>query len=196
LLYWPVTELAPIPRSQICVLFWPDLPDAIARRNLTHLLTLLRQALPQPAVLLAETETIALDPQLVWSDTTAATRLLRTVAAQARVDALAEALELYRGLFLAGFALPGCPEYEAWLDQEHHAWERRIDETLAAMVEVHTAVHDYPAATAVAQRMVDRDVPAEDAHRRLIELYAAIGDRTDGDAVLRRHHVRAACVIA
>ena len=55
LLYRLAADLRPLPRTQLCYLFWPDLPDVIARRNLTRLLVLLRRSLPDPAVLLATT---------------------------------------------------------------------------------------------------------------------------------------------
>jgi DNA-binding SARP family transcriptional activator len=51
-----------------CYLFWPDVPDTTARRNLTHLLTLLRRALPHPDLLLINGETVAFHPQRVASD--------------------------------------------------------------------------------------------------------------------------------
>jgi DNA-binding SARP family transcriptional activator len=54
LLYRLCADLRPIARSQLCYLFWPDLPETTARRNLTRLLVLLRGALPHPALLLTE----------------------------------------------------------------------------------------------------------------------------------------------
>jgi DNA-binding SARP family transcriptional activator len=42
LLYHLAVELRPVPRTQLCYLFWPDVADAIARRNLTRLLVLVR----------------------------------------------------------------------------------------------------------------------------------------------------------
>ena len=65
LLYRLALHLAPVPRTQLGYLFWPDVPDTSARRNLTHLLTLLRYALPQPDLLLTEGETVALLPQQI-----------------------------------------------------------------------------------------------------------------------------------
>lgn len=177
LLYRLATDLRPVARAQLCLLFWPDLPDVTARRNLTHLLTLLRQALPQPELLVTDGETVGLDPDAVWSDTNTFMRLTRTVDVLARTATLLEALDLCRGALLDGFALPGCPEFELWLDRERRLWERRVDDVLAAVVEAHTVSRNYIAAIAVARRVLDRDPLAEDIHRRLIALYAAVGDR-------------------
>lgn len=178
LLYRLAAELTPIPRSRLAFLFWPDIPDSQARRNLTHLLTLLRQALPRPALLVTDTTTVALNPELAWSDTASFLRLARMSPASDRPAALTAALDLHRGPLLDGFALADCPEFEAWLDSERQVWERRVDETLAALIEAHTVARAYDAAIALARRALARDPLAEELHRRLIGLYAATGDRT------------------
>jgi predicted ATPase/DNA-binding SARP family transcriptional activator len=177
LLYRLAVHLSPVPRTQLGYLFWPDVPDTTARRNLTHLLTLLRRALPRPDLLLTDGETVAFDPQHVASDADTFVRLTSTADAQARPSALAHALDLYRGPFLDGFALPDCPEFEAWLDLERSAWERRCDDALAGLVEAHTVARNYAAAITAARRALSRDELAEEMHRRLIALYAAVGDR-------------------
>ena len=68
LLYRLATRLQPVPREQLCFLFWPDAPEATARRHLSHLLTHLRRALPIPELLLVAADQIALDASRVWSD--------------------------------------------------------------------------------------------------------------------------------
>jgi hypothetical protein len=40
LLYRLAAELRPVARSHLCYLFWPDVPEGAARRNLTRLLVL------------------------------------------------------------------------------------------------------------------------------------------------------------
>ncbi|MFN8467019.1 MAG: BTAD domain-containing putative transcriptional regulator [Caldilineaceae bacterium] len=184
LLYCLAAELRPVARTQLCFLFWPDVPDATARRNLTRLVVLLRQSLPHPSLLLAEDEHVRLDPRQTWCDTGAfgaLTTLTGTTGAvdlPARREALAAAVNLWRGPFLDGFALPDCPEFEAWLERGRRSWERRLFDCLGALIETQTAAQDYPGAIAAAQRYLQIDPLAEDIHRRLITLYAATGDRT------------------
>ncbi len=50
----------------------------MARRNLTHLLTHLRRALPQPDLLQLTDDYVSLDPALVWSDAAAFVTLCAT----------------------------------------------------------------------------------------------------------------------
>ena len=178
LLYCLAADLQPVARTQLCYLFWPDVPDATARRNLTRLLVLLRQSLPQPALLRAEDEHVRLDRQHTWCDTAAFGVLTAVTGVNARRAALAEAVNLWRGPFLDGFALPDCPEFEAWMERERRTWERRLFDCLGVLIEIHTAAQDYPAAIAAAQRYLQIDALAEDIHRRLITLYAAAGERT------------------
>lgn len=46
-----------------------------------------------------------------------------------------EAAELLCGPFLAGFSLPDCPEFEAWVDHERARWERISRELFAPLTE-------------------------------------------------------------
>jgi hypothetical protein len=119
---------------------------------------------------------VGLDAGLAWADTVTFERLCRAPGTQPRVEALQQAVKLYRGSFLAGFSLPANPEFEAWQVQEQQNWERLYLETLAALVEARAAGGDHDAAIEYARRYLAVDELAEDMHRRLIQLYAAFGD--------------------
>jgi DNA-binding SARP family transcriptional activator len=152
-------------------------------------LTHLRRALSEPEVLLASGDHVGLDPRRVWSDVVAFERLCVALTPTltphplrrgewGEDEALQQAVDLYRGPFLAGFSLPGSPEFEAWATQERHAWERLYLEALAALIEERTARGEYDAAIPYARRYLETDDLAEEVHRCLIELYATIGDRS------------------
>ncbi|MGB3219818.1 MAG: transcriptional activator domain-containing protein, partial [Anaerolineae bacterium] len=68
LLWRLAVRLRPVARDDLVFLFWPDAHQTAARRNLTHLLTHLRRALPQPDLLQLSDDHVSLDPALVWSD--------------------------------------------------------------------------------------------------------------------------------
>src|SRR4029453_13428472 len=89
-----------------------------------------------------------------------------------------------------GFALPASDEFNAWLAQERQHWERRYLDALATLVDGYAAGGAYSEAIAVAQRSLMVDALAEDMHRNLIALYAAIGDQA---AALRQFE---RCVLA
>jgi len=68
-------------------------------------------------------------------------------------------------------------EFELWADLERSAWESHYLEALAALVEAQAAQGKYLAAIEYARRYLAIDDLAEEMHRRLMVLYAAIGDR-------------------
>jgi len=177
LLYYLAAHLQPVPREQLCFLFWPDTPESSARRNFSRLLTHLRRALPTPEALAASTDHVGLDPGRAWSDAATFERLCNAPGAPPRTEALQEAVDLYRGPFLAGFSLPGAPEFEEWVVQEQQSRERQYLEALTTLIETRTAGGEYAAAIEYALRYLAVDDLAEDVHRRLIELYAASGDQ-------------------
>ncbi|HEY1012016.1 MAG TPA: BTAD domain-containing putative transcriptional regulator [Herpetosiphonaceae bacterium] len=169
-------ELAPVPRAELCYLFWPDIPDAAARRNLTHLLTHARQALPEPAALRTTQDYVNLDPQRAWSDTAALGRLLAQAERERRSDLLEQAADLIAGPFLDGFSLPAPAEFAAWADQERARWERRALAALASAFEHAIDGGGHAAALRIAQRYLALDPTAEEMHRHAISLHVALGD--------------------
>jgi DNA-binding SARP family transcriptional activator len=176
LLYRLAAGHQPASREHLCYLFWPDIRDADARRNLTGLLSHLRRALPLPEVLVAADDRVWLDPDLAWSDT-GALEQLRT-AQQPPGAARQQTVDLYRGPFLDGFSLPDSPEYETWMMLERQTWERRYLEALAILIDEATTHGDYGEAITYARRYLAADDLAEEMHRRLIALLTASGDRT------------------
>lgn len=184
LLSYLAVHLNPVPREQLCFLFWPDTPESAARRKLSRLLTHLRLALPDPDVVLTSGDQVALDHRRTWSDTAAFEHFQHDVPTTRRnIEGLQQAVDLYRGSFLAGFSLPDNPEFEVWVTQERHAWERRYLEALVTLIEDRRAQGAYSDAIAFAQRYLATDPVAEEIHRHLIELYAAAGNR---NAALRQ----------
>jgi predicted ATPase/DNA-binding SARP family transcriptional activator len=190
LLYRLAVELQPAPRGHLCFLLWPDVPEAAARRNLTVLLNQLRQALPAPNAVLTPGDVVALDPARIQADTVAFAEARASAARRGELAPLAEAVNRYAGPFLHGFSLPASAEFDAWVDQERHRWERRYLDALATLVDGYTAGGAYEQAIAAAQRALAVDELAEDMHRTLMTLYAAQGDRP---AALRQFE---RCVLA
>ncbi|MGC8875306.1 MAG: AfsR/SARP family transcriptional regulator, partial [Chloroflexia bacterium] len=86
LLYRLVSGGQPVPREALCFLFWPDVPDGVARRRLTHLLTHLRRALPDPGILLEAEDQIGLVPEQTWSDVAAFQRLCGAISLRPRTS--------------------------------------------------------------------------------------------------------------
>ena len=110
LLYRLAAEPRSVPREKLCYLFWPDIPETSARRNLRVRLAHLRRALPAPDLVQTAGDLVGLDPERTWSDTIVFERLQSGQMASASIGRLQQAADLYRGPFLAGFSLPGCSD--------------------------------------------------------------------------------------
>ncbi len=174
LLYRLAAEQQPVTRDTLLLLLWPDLADNTARRNLTRLLSYLRGALPDPNILQTTRAGILLNPELAKSD---ALDFARHIAMDDE-SAWETAVNLVRGPFLDGFALPGSHEFDGWLFAMQQQIERRYLAALSKLVTAKTAVAGYPSAIRYARQYLRTDDLAEDIHQQLIALYTATGQRS------------------
>ncbi|NOZ49103.1 MAG: AAA family ATPase [Chloroflexi bacterium] len=159
-------------REQLCRLFWPDRPEVQAKRTCSHLLTHLRRALPDPKLLQTEENRVWLRED-VWVDTVAVAQLAR-----GKPEEWTAAVAMVRGKFLEGADLPATAEYEMWVLQERQRWEREELDLLQRLIEAEKEAGRTQNAIAYAQRYLRRDELAEAVHVRLMQLYAAEGDRS------------------
>jgi DNA-binding SARP family transcriptional activator len=175
-LYYLAAQSQPVSRDHLCLLFWLDLPEANARRNLTRLLTHLRMALPDPSILVTDENFVSLDPAWIWCDVFEFKR--QSTPGQKTAEELEEAVQLYRASFLVGFDLPDCLEFEHWISRERAALESLYLENLIQLMGLSAARQDYAKAIECAQRYLETDELTEEVHRRLITYYALAGMRT------------------
>ncbi len=175
LLYRLACASKPVTRGHLHLLFWPDVPDLVARRNLSHLLTHLRRALPQPQIVVATSEEVCLESSQTWCDVFE----FKNAVFDPTTDTshLRHLVSLYRGPFLNGFDLPGCPEFEHWCIVERSTLEHQYLKVLKHLVERCTTGGEVSRAIQYAQQYLETDPLSETMHRRLIQLYAAAGDR-------------------
>jgi DNA-binding SARP family transcriptional activator len=176
-------------RDALAALLWPNLDHEGARAALRSTLPSLTR-LCATEWLRTDRAQLSLRPEMVWIDL----RELRALLARARAhrhsggDLCAEcmgwlqaAVDLYRGPLLAGFSLPGCPEYELWLTTQHETLRREV---VGAFRSLALAPGDRSLAwaeqaVAYARRWCELDPLAEEAHRTLMRLYVAVGLRTE-----------------
>ncbi len=175
LLYRLAADRHFVARDALCALFWPDAPTDVAQANLSRLVYLLKQALPDPELLLRREEQIGFDPERTWADTCALAAVLDRPLVEPA--ALRAAAALYRGPFLDGFSCPDAAEFDLWITRQRHAWEQRYLALLGRLLDLEEQQGDLAAAVRWARRYLEIDELAEPIHRRLILLYAALGDR-------------------
>lgn len=156
-------------RDTLLGLFWPESDTDHARGALNQAIYQLRVSLGGDTIVSRGKDELGLDPDRIWCD---------VAAFEDAVDsgATREALELYRGDFLAGFHLSDTVAWEHWLESR-----RRHLRGLAAGAAwklAEEAVDDRPAdAGRWGRRALSLTPGDEGSLRRLIELLDLAGDR-------------------
>lgn len=185
LAYLAVERDRPQRRDHLAGLLWPDYTDASARTNLRNALACLRRALGDrdaddgtASFLLATRETIRLNPAADWSvDVAVFERLMDGGTASGAVDGLTSALDLYRGPFLADFALPDSAPFEDWLVAVREHAHRQAVEGYRRLARVYEAAGDLARTCDVARQLVELAPWLEEGHRMLMRALVLSGQR-------------------
>jgi DNA-binding SARP family transcriptional activator len=176
LLYCLAAKRHPVAREELCFGFWPDNADSQAHRQLSHLLSHLRAALPDPELVTSVNDTVELDWRRVWCDASALRAACTSLDLENALE-LEKAARHYRGPFLSGFSLPACPEFELWVSEQRTLHERLYLDALRILLRHEVAARDYDRAIKYARTYLQVDEMAEDIHRELIVLHVMSGDR-------------------
>lgn len=190
LAFLAVNSARPCPRTELGTILWPDLPEKKAAHNLSQTLLRLRQALqegsPTPqSFLLSTSQDIRFNPESDYQiDVTRFTELLRMChqhkhpnaeTCHVCIDWLHQAVNLYRGNFLAGFFMQESANFEDWRLILQETLHRQVMEALAQLSAYYEQFGDYERARGYAQRQVTLDPWDEQAHLQLIRMLAQCG---------------------
>jgi DNA-binding SARP family transcriptional activator/TolB-like protein len=113
-----------VPRDKLLLYLWPESNTQRARNSLHQALHTTRRHLGEDLVQ-ADAITVRLNPSVFSSD------LWDFHAALDRGD-VEQAVELYQGAFLEGFALPELPEFSRWIEEERAGIARLYSDALEA----------------------------------------------------------------
>src|SRR5947209_9679268 len=194
-------------RSKLAALLWPDSEPADARKTLRNALTLLRSLLADASAahshLLAEQDLLGLNPQalleldldVVQQAYTAAQRL-STVPSEAQratlVTQVQQALDLVRGPFLDGFWLREEAGFDEWVQQRQQQWQVRLQVLFDRLSSWQEESREQEQARVTLTRWLALDPLSEEACRRLMRVYLALGDVTAALQVYTTCRVRLA----
>jgi DNA-binding SARP family transcriptional activator len=159
-------------RDRLVGQFWPDLPEARARRRLSHALWQIQQVLaelPSSTPFLsvdADTVRVAPDAELEI-DVDDFERL-----SNGSQNDLERAVEMYRGDFLAGI-------YDDWVVVPQQRLRARYADLLRRAIDGCKAGGDLRAALGYARRLVSHDPLDENAHRHVMRLSFLLGRFND-----------------
>ncbi len=176
-------------RDLLAGTFWPDLPDATARRRLSKALWQIRHtfraAFPQgsqgeqdkagslSAILVAQDDTLQLNPDLPLRVDKEEFEQQLVYSSHQKLGPAAEgllrAVELYRGEFLAGY-------YHDWAIVEREQLHGMLLEALGRLVAGYKGRGEYEPALRFARWLVAEEPRREGAHREVMQLCHLLGD--------------------
>ena len=177
LLYYLATYPNAIPKERLHYLLWNDKPEAVCRRNLSHLLTHMRKVLPDDKILVVRNSLIMLDHEKIWCDVVEFKSLIHTSRENERYQAFQRANELYRGPFLDGKQMPGGREFEYLIDRERLYLERNHLNLLYKLILIEKRLENFEAAIEYAYQYLAIDDLSEEVQRQLITLHSLTGKR-------------------
>jgi predicted ATPase/DNA-binding SARP family transcriptional activator/Tfp pilus assembly protein PilF len=192
LAYLAVRAKRPHRRDALAGLLWPDTPSAKARHNVRQTLSYLRQALgtcgDADTFLLVSRETVQFNPECCYYLDVAEFKHLAIACQEHRhrrletcpacMRRMAEMTTLYRGEFLAAFALDDSCAFEEWALLEREWLHRQVITSLSHLAHYHERCGDYQRARDYARQQVKLEPWREEAHRQLIRLLALDGQRS------------------
>jgi DNA-binding SARP family transcriptional activator len=174
-------------REQVLEILWPDVELESALNSFGKALHAARRAL-EPELLPRESSAylpltdsmVALDTQRVWIDADQFEHLAESALRQRDVAAYECALAAYGGELL--------PEdrYEDWCAERRDHLAALHIQLLLSLADAHEQRGAHSASAARLREVLQHDPTREDAHRRLMALYASLGER---DQAMRQFQI-------
>ena len=174
----------PLRREYLAELLWPEMTATGGRQNLRRALFNLKSIMGGAGRLLsAKRDVVMLSrSESLWLDVAEFTASAPSCIAApdsgycnpciAQMEYMAG---FYRGEFMAGFSLPGCPDFEGWLQLQRESLHRRALAILERLTNCHEQINGYGKALPFALRYTELEPWGEEGHRRAIRLYALNG---------------------
>ncbi|MCB0107308.1 MAG: hypothetical protein KDE53_15415, partial [Caldilineaceae bacterium] len=177
LLYYLAVTGRAQPRSVLAGLFWGDVDDYYARRNLNRTLSDLTHHVGDHLIVDRQSLAFARNQpyQLDVETLDAATKIEPTPQTLAT---LVSAADLYRGDFLDGFYVQDAPEFEQWVLAERTRLRAAVLHLHHVLADFTTEQGDLLQAMTYVRRILQLEPWREEAHRQLMLLLAQSGQRS------------------
>lgn len=175
LLTYLVLVPGPHTRDQLANLLWSERNDDQARNSLRQSLSSIKKAFDgvEASPLQIERTTINVNAQSIEIDAIRLADLIKEKTPQT----ISLAVKLYRGEFLEGIVLRD-PNGEEWLAGERDRFRRMAIQAFENLLDIQLETGELEGADATGERLVSIDSLNESAWRKLMQVYAARGDRS------------------
>lgn len=187
LLFYLACASAPVPRSTLTLLFWPDESEENARRHLRENLGKLRADLPNPDVIITKQDQITLNADLFYCDLKDFNNRLKSAGPVSRAlpgvllpeavrTSLMEAVQLWRSpRFLDGASLPMVSELENWMTDVGVEAETNRKHMLERLADDAMERGDGETAINLLRRVLQVDEWNTNIHYRLVTAMRSLG---------------------
>jgi DNA-binding SARP family transcriptional activator/tetratricopeptide (TPR) repeat protein len=159
-------------REQLADLLWPEADSAKGRASLRRTLSVTAAAVSDGLTI--SRTAVSLNAEAVRVDV----RDFETLVARPDAASLEQAVQLYRGDFLTGFVLRGCPDFEEWQTSVAEELRQSLARGLQRLVAACIADGELERAAGHARRWLQLDPLHEPAHQAIIRLHGWTGQRT------------------
>ncbi len=204
LVYLAAGEPGPHRRQALAAFFWPGLPERSARVNLRQIIYHLRQTIPNVTsvgaagaettpFLLSDRQTVGINPDAdievdihrftAFIEQTLTHEHQDLLSCQACRESLNQAVQLYRGQFLADIYLDDSNAFEDWAAGKRQILDRQALDALETLTNMHMSQKAYAKARGYAERQLQLDDLRESAYRQLMTILALNGQRSEALAL-------------
>ena len=201
--YLAVHSDTPVPRAQLATLLWGGFSESAAKASLRTSLSRLKQAL-QPITIEMRGELLSVTRDTVQLNSIDNEIIIDVVQYEAAwhrfveakrtgaidssvvIETLADAVEQYQGSFLDDFVVDDCLEFEEWMISTRSSYHQRVLALLQHLSQFHVEHLDLDAAEKYALRQIELEEWCEPAHRQLMQIYFAAGQRTKAIAQFKK----------
>ena len=174
-------------RDALATMFWPENTQARAYANLRQAIWEIRRSLGDDWLEVTRYSLQMISRDNLWLDVVEFHNLISKVKKHVHPrgmvceDCLAnykQAVALFNGDFLAGFSLKDSPEFDNWQYFQTEELRREIGRIYQQLAEWFLQKQDYVQAIAYVQPWLQLDELNENAHRALMRIYYASGQRS------------------
>ena len=163
-------------RATLAGLLWGDQPETAARVSLSKCLSNLHELLGD--ALLIDRQTVSFNRSIPYQlDTERFAADSGAPGTTEEAQTLQAALALYRGDFLEGFYVRDAPDFEQWLLGQRARYRENVMQGLHVLAAYAEQAGHLPQAIGHTRRLLALEPWREEAHRRLMRLLAASGQR-------------------
>lgn len=177
LLYYLVITGRTHYRNELASLFWPDMPDVQARKNLRNILPVLRACVGSHIVVTRDTAVFDRYAPY-WIDVEAFEALMGIERANASTESLWAAVALYDDDFLTGFYVRNAPLFEEWMLLKRERLRDMLIDTLQTLATRHLRDKEYHAALNATRRLLNIEPWRESGHLQQMQALVGLGQRT------------------